>query len=130
MATRKPNITRRYQSSAYGKDVIVVYSGLLNGDDGSWFGEPGMVLRSYSVQGAFGASGACAIKCSCVDVTKQIDGFGGTQSDESALTGANNITAAGTVTNGQYTAAPAFRPIVTGGDGTTNLTVTLHFIAD
>lgn len=132
MATRNftPTPTPRYQSSSYGKDVIVVWNGLLNGDDGAWFGQPGMVLCAYSVQGNFGAGGSLAIKASCVDVTKQPAGFGGTQPDESNLTGAGNITNAGITTNGQYTAAPAFRPVVTGGDGSTNLTVTMYFIAD
>ena len=31
---------------------------------------------------------------------------------------------------GQYVAVPALRPVITGGDGTTNLTVNLYFIAD
>lgn len=35
MATRLFTPTPRYQSSSYGKDVIVVWNGLLNGDDGT-----------------------------------------------------------------------------------------------
>lgn len=128
MATRSLTAKRR-QLSAGGRDTIVKWTGLLNGDDGQWYSEPGMVLRSYSVSGIFGAGGNVALKASgneALDAAFVL----GAQADESILTGAGAIVAAGTVTNAQYTAAPSYRPTVTAGDGTTNLSVTMYFIAD
>ena len=127
MATRNATAVRRSASSG-AKDMIVKWTGLLNGDDGSWFAEPGMVLRSYSVSGVFGAGGTVALKCSGADALAAA--VTGAQADESVITGAGTITVAGTTTNGQYLAAPCYRPTVTGGDGTTNLTVTMYFIQD
>jgi hypothetical protein len=129
MATRTMTTTRR-QNSLGARDVIVKWAGLLNGDDGAWFSEPGMVLRAYSVSGTFGVAGNVALKASCGNAIDPTAAIVGTQADESILSGAGAVIAAGTVTAGQYTAAPSYRPTVTAGDGTTNLTVTMYFIAD
>jgi hypothetical protein len=128
MATRALTAKRR-QLSAGGRDTIVKWTGLLNGDDGQWYGEPGMVLRSYSVSGVFGAGGNAALKVSGNDALDAAF-VPGTQTDESIITGAGAIVAAGTTTNNQYTAAPSYRPTITAGDGTTNLTFIMYFIAD
>lgn len=129
MATRTMTTTRR-QNSLGARDIIVKWTGLLNGDDGAWFSEPGMVVRAYSVSGTFGAGGNVALKATCGNAIDPTAPIVGTQTDESIITGAGAITVAGTVTAGQYTAAPSYRPTVTAGDGTTSLTVTMYFIAD
>lgn len=132
MATVTPT-TRKRMDSQMARDIIVTWSPLTTANlDGAWFGSPGMVLRSYSVSGVFGAAGSIALKASCIDAP----GVGGppiltgTMADESIITGAGAITVAGTVTNGQYTAAASYRPMLSGGDGTTALTVIMYFIAD
>lgn len=126
MATRSPTIKRRGtgQGSA---DIIVTVSGLLTGDDMAWFSEPGAVLRSYSVRGTFGAAGNLSVKASGADATDSAF-VSGAQADESLIGTA--MTVAQTVTGGQYTAAPSYRVVVGGGDGTTNLTAILYFIKD
>lgn len=131
MATRQPTIKKRYDSQM-ARDIIVQWSGMLNGDDGAWFGSPGMVLRAYSASGTFGVGGNIAFKVSCQDVPGVGGGAlgSGTQADESILTGAGTVTTVGTVTAGQYTASTSYRPTVTAGDGTTNLVITMYFIAD
>jgi len=131
MATVAPS-TRKRMDSQMARDVIVTWNLTQANNDGAWFGSPGIVLRAYSVSGIFGAAGSVALKASCFDAP----GVGGppvltgAMADESAITGAGAITAAGTVTNGQYTAAASYRPLLTGGDGTTALAVIMYFVAD
>jgi hypothetical protein len=87
-----------------------------------------MVLRSWSVSGTLGAGGTVQLRASCADATDPAF-VEGAQADETLITGAS-VAAIGTVTNGQYTAAPSYAPVVTAGDGTTSLTFKAYFIAD
>jgi len=122
MTTRSPVVTRSGNSSG-GSDLIAVYSGMQNGDDGVWFNQPGFVLRSASVKGVLGAGGQVQVKGA-----SDRSVVSGAQADESSLLG--NLTSQSTTTTGAYIGVPAYRPVVTGGDGTTLLTITLYFIQD
>lgn len=122
MATRTPTVVRTGTGSG-GSDIVVTYAGMLNGDDGAWFNQPGYVLRSASVKGTLGAGGTVVVN-GASDRTV----VSGAQADESSLLG--NITAQSTVVSGTYIGVPAYRPKVTAGDGTTSLTVTLYYMQD
>lgn len=126
MATRQFTNTTRGASSG-GRDVIIRYTGMLNGDDGAWYSQPGMVLRAYSVQGVLGAGGSVSLKISCNDATSPAF-VPGAQADESGFGAA--VSTPQTVMGSTYSAATSYRPICTAGDVTTNLTVTLYFIQD
>ena len=127
MTTRTPTVVRRTNASG-AKDVIVTYTGLLNGDDGAWFSEPGAVLRSTSYSGVWGAGGSAQTTCCGSSAIDPANPITGAQPDESMLGAAASTSQ--TVTNNQYTAAPAYRPKVTAGDGTTSIRVVLYFVQD
>jgi len=127
MATRTPTIARRTTASG-AKDLVVTYTGLANGDDGAWFSEPGAVLRSASYKGTWGSGGSAQVNCCGSSALDPANPLTGAQPDESIIGSA--ATSSQTITNNQYTAAPAYRPKVTAGDGTTSLSVTLYFVQD
>ena len=129
MAIRTPTIKRRIPSSNGGRDVIVTWAGLLNGDRGAFYSEPGMILRAYGLKGTLGAAGTVQIRCAAVDPTDPTYVEVGAQVDETLITGAS-MAALGFNVAGQYTAGPCYAPVVTAGDGTTNLTVTAYFTFD
>jgi hypothetical protein len=127
VTTRAPGVRRRTNSSG-GKDVIVTYSGLLNGDDGAWFSEPGAILRSISYSGVWGAGGSAQLNCCGSSAIAPANPLTGAQLDESiigAVASANQ-----TVTANLYTAAPSYRPKVTAGDVTTSLKIVAYFVQD
>lgn len=127
MTTRTPVVVRRTTASG-AKDVVVTYSGLLNGDDGAWFSEPGAVLRSTSYSGTWGTGGSAQLNCCGSSAIDPANPLTGAQLDESMIGAA--ASASQTVTNGLYTAAPAYRVRVTAGDGTTLLKIVLYFVQD
>jgi len=113
MATRTPT---RTPVPGYGEDSVVIqWSGLLNGDDGSPIEMPGSADRSIQVSGTFGAGGTIIL--------------------EGSNDGTNYVTLAdpqGTAISKTAAAIEAvleltryIRPRVTAGDGTTNLVATL-----
>lgn len=126
MATRVPSINRRSNSSG-SKDVIVTYTGLLNGDDGTWYSDPGVVLRATSWSGTFGVAGSGQVNATGGNAMGATP-ISGAQPDETIIGAA--ATVAGIVTGTTYTAAPSYRPRVTAGDGTTSLTCVMYFVQD
>ena len=126
MATRAPNINIRAASSG-AKDIICTWPGMANGDDGQWVSFPGAVLRSTSVRGTLGAGGSTKLNACGSDAGGQ-NPITGAQTDESVVAGP--FSSLGTTTNNVYTSAPAYRPQVTAGDGTTNLTFVAYFVQD
>jgi len=114
MATRVPVTT--YGPNEQKNAVLVVWSGLLNGDDGTPFEHADFGDRSVQFQGTPGATPGIALEGSN-DGTNWVVL---TDPQGNAIT----KTAAGTLEtveeNTRFT-----RPRVTGGDGTTNWTVTL-----
>lgn len=112
MATRNGTVT---DISETGNSRLVTWTGLLNGDDGAPAQWVDFADRCFQVAGTFGASGSCTIQGSN-------DG-----ANWSALSDPQG--SALTFTSQKIEQAlelPRYvRPIVTAGDGTTNLTVTL-----
>lgn len=107
--------TRVFSSESLSLDTIdVTWTGLLQGDDGAWFDAREFADRTFQVLGTFGGA-TVAIQGS----NEPTPGTAFTLTDQvgAALT----FTAAG----GRVAAeAPRWvRPLVTGGDGTTSLTV-------
>ena len=129
MATRVPTIRRRIPSSNGGRDVIVTWTGLFNADRGAFYSEPGMILRAYGLKGTLGLGGTVQIRCAAVDATDPAYVEVGAQVDETLITG-GSLNALGFNVSGQYTAGPSYAPVVTAGDGTTNLTLTAYFTFD
>ena len=130
MATRTATIKQRTTASG-AKDVIVQWTGLLNGDDGQWISIPGMVLRSISQNGTWGTGGSVSIRGSNGDamMEKPTDVvITGTQPDETQIAGP--FSSNGLTTANLYIATASYRPLVTAGDGTTSLTLTMYFVQD
>ena len=113
MATRTPAVT--YAPGGLGNGVLVVWSGLLNGDDGAPFLIGDFADFSAQFGGTFGAGGSIQME-GANDNTNFL-----------LLTDpqGNNIvkTAAGLEVIEE--AIRSVRPRVTAGDGTTNLTCTM-----
>lgn len=109
MATRTPTVTNN------GDLTIVQWTGLLNGDDGSPYKFTQWADRSIQVTGTFGAGGS---------VRWQGSNDGSTYAALTDPQGNDlNITAAKMEAVTEL--ALWSRPLVTAGDGTTSLTVTL-----
>lgn len=111
MATRAIAIDRNVAKD--GAVLTATWTGLLNGDDGASLGQPAWGERTVQVFGTFGASGSLAIQGSNNGVNwAPVANRAGTPLV---------FTAAGINRVQDY---PIFiRPIVTAGDGTTNLSV-------
>lgn len=112
MATRQPV---RADISVSGRAQLITWSGLLNGDDGGPVDWVDFADRCVQVTGTFGAAGS---------VTLQGSNDGTVWSTLADPQGnALTVTAAKIE---QVLELPRYvRPIVTAGDGTTNLVVTL-----
>lgn len=109
MATRTAVITYRPAENANG--VLAVWSGLLNGDDGSPFVVPDWADRTVQFDGTFGVGGTIKLQGSNDNVTY----FDLTDPQGNAI----SKTAAGLEVAEE---APLYiKPIVTAGDGTTSL---------
>ena len=126
MTTRTTAIKTRTTASG-AKDVIVTWAGLQNGDDGQWVSIPGAVLRAIGRSGTWGTAGSVSLKMSNGDASGASP-ITGAQADEGVLSGP--FTASGLTTANLYLATASYRPVVTAGDGTTNLTLTLYFVQD
>ncbi len=95
---------------------VVVWTGLLNGDDGSAWEGPDFADRSVVVTGTFGTGGSITVQGS----NDGTNWFALTDPQGNAIT----KTAAGLE---QITEITKFvRPIVTAGDGTTSLVATMY----
>lgn len=117
MATRASTFNQGVSKN--GAVFQASWTGLLNGDDGAWISFAEWSAKTFHVFGTFGAAGTVIIE------------------------GSNDVTVpptnASTITNWQATQLSAtsagfltardmpiwVRPRVTGGDGTTSITVTL-----
>lgn len=112
MATRNATIT---DVSPTGNAKLVSWSGLLNGDDGAAADWVNYSDRCFQVTGTFGAGGSCTIQGS----------NDGTNWAPLADPQGNALTFTSQKIE-QALELPRFvRPVVTAGDGTTDLTVTL-----
>lgn len=112
MATRNATIT---DASPTGIAKLVTWTGLLNTDDGAAADWVDYSDRCFQVTGTFGTGGSCTIQGS----------NDGTNWAPLADPQGNALTFT-TQRIEQALELPRFvRPIVTAGDGTTNLTVTL-----
>lgn len=112
MATRNGVIT---EVSPTGKTKLVTWTGLLNGDDGAAAEWVDYSDRCFQVTGTFGAGGSCTIQGS----------NDGTNWASLSDPQGNALTFTSQKIE-QALELPRFvRPIVTAGDGTTSLTVTL-----
>jgi hypothetical protein len=110
MATRTATIT--YDTNR----ATVVWTGLLNGDDGSPFSGFDWADASVQITGTFGSGGS-------INLTGTNDGTNYvvlTDPQGNALT--KTSAAIEQISEGVKT----FRPLVTAGDGTTSLTVTMY----
>lgn len=98
--------------------VKVVWSGLLNGDTGDFQGLMGYPDKAVSVKGTFGAAGSVSI---------QGTNDAGTTADiiNDSRGEANPLTFTAQDMRQVLENPEGVRPIVTAGDGTTSLTVTL-----
>lgn len=94
----------------------ITWTGILNGDTGSWFDTEDFADRTFQVSGTFGAGGSVTMQGSN-DASAPTNVFTLTDQAGAALT----FTAAG----GKVALeAPRWvRPTCTAGDGTTSLTV-------
>lgn len=114
MATRTPAIT--YGPNGQKNAVLVVWSGMLNGDDGAPFEHADFGDKSIQFQGTAGAGLSVNLEGSNDGTNYAVL----TDPQGNAIT----KTAVGTLEvvseNTRYT-----RPRVTAGDGTTNLTISL-----
>ncbi len=102
---------------AYSKVLVVQWSGLLAGDDGAPFDLPDFADRAVQVSGVPG--GASVALEGTIDDTDWA-GLTDPQGNLIAVTTAPKIEQIMEVTR-------KTKPVVTGGDGTTNLTVTVLF---
>lgn len=116
MATKIPNVATLSVDNSL---TAITWSGLLNGDDGTWVSAAEFADRSIHFYGTFGAGGTVVLQ----------------GSNEDTPTAANAVTLAdpqGTAISKTGTAIEQvleltrwIRPAVTAGDGTTSLTATL-----
>jgi len=96
--------------------ILLTWAALANGDTGTPFDLPAHAGRTFQVTGTFGTGGSVTLEGSNVGATF----FALTDPQGNAIT---KTAAAGE----EVTEAPRYvRPIVTAGDGTTALTVTLY----
>lgn len=122
MAVRTPTSQHKV-----GGTIRVVWTGLLNGDTGAPVEAPDHVTKDVQVKGTFGAGGTVVIEGSLDAGTA--DGALASGADRTWATlndaqgNALSVTAA-KIERVQETCATV-RPNVTGGDGTTSLTVTM-----
>lgn len=113
MATRIPTV-----NNAAGDHLLVVtWTGLLNGDDGSPVQFPEHTVRSVEVAGTLGAGGSCQIEGS---------NDGGTNyATLSNQAGSAIVVTAIPAVKQIIETAQRTRPHVTAGDGSTSFTVTM-----
>lgn len=112
MATRNATITDIGES---GKTKLVAWTGLLNGDNGAGAQWVEYSDRCFQVTGTFGTGGSCTIQGS----------NDGTNWAALADPQGNALTFTSQKIEQALELPRYVRPIVTAGDGTTNLTVTL-----
>lgn len=112
MATRNATLT---DFSVNGKARLVTWTGLLNGDDGAGAEWVEFSDRCFQVTGTFGTGGSCTIQGSN-------DG-----ANWAALADpqGNALTFTSQKIEQALELPRYVRPVVTAGDGTTSLTVTL-----
>jgi len=111
MATR--SVVPTYAPNGQGNGVMVEWSGLLNGDDGAPFEGVDFADRTVQISGDFGTGGSLTLQGS----NDGTNWYAVTDPQANAIT----KTAAGLEViseNPRY-----MRPIVTAGDGATNLAV-------
>lgn len=104
-------------------DGVTVYewTGLLNTDDGEWVTVPFPADKSWHAFGTWGTGGTVTIQG-----TNETGAPANGQTLHDPAGAALTLTdAAGSRLKQALEAAYAFRPVVTAGDGTTNLTVRL-----
>lgn len=113
MATR--NLVAQYTPNGHRNAVLVTWSGLLNGDQGSPFEGADWADRTAQISGTFGAGGSVTLEGS------------GDGTNYTALTDPQGNAVAKTAGALEVIEeGPRYvRPRVTAGDGTTNLTVTI-----
>lgn len=114
MAVRTPTIT--YGGPSRPHEVLVVWTGLLNGDQGAPVELEDFTERTVNITGTFGAGGS-------INIEGNLDG-----TNNAILTDpqGNAITKASAAIERIQEVTRQVRPNVTAGDGTTNLTVTLY----
>lgn len=100
-------------NSQLADGVLRTWAGLLNGDNGDAGGS--YITASFQVSGTFGAGGSVSLQGSN-------DGANWYALSPTALTAAGGFGTLGVAEHPRY-----IRPIVTAGDGTTNLTVVGFF---
>ena len=110
MATRNPTVTYDYNRAT------VVWTGLLNGDDGAAFEGFDWADASVQITGTFGVGGS-------INMTGSNDG-----TNYVVLTDpqGNAITKTSAAVEQISEGVKSFKPAVTAGDGTTSLTVTMY----
>lgn len=110
MATRTATVT--YDNNR----VTVVWTGLLNGDDGSAFDGFDWADASVQITGTFGVGGS-------INFTGSNDG-----TNFVVLTDpqGNNLTKTGAAIEQVSEGVKSVKPVVTAGDGSTSLTVTMY----
>src|SRR5579859_6881289 len=121
MATVTPVITRKPLSNGSFDGWQVQWSGMKNGDVGVAVDLIGFHDRSFQVEGTFGAGGNAELQGSNDDDGSVTLGNYRVLRDPSST--ALDITAASI--HGVLEATNWVRPKITGGDGTTSLTVTM-----
>jgi hypothetical protein len=112
MATRIPAITPAPDGAKNA--ILVVWSGLLNGDDGTPLNGYGIVDGSVQVQGTFGTGGSVQMEASNDGTNWHL--VADPQGNDIVKTEADLETTLDVVVR-------HLRPRVTAGDGTTNLVV-------
>lgn len=112
MATRNGTVT---DISETGNSRLVTWTGLLNGDDGAPAQWVDFADRCFQVAGTFGTGGSCTIQGS----------NDGTNWSALADPQGNALTFTSQKIEQALELPRYVRPIVTAGDGTTSLTVTL-----
>lgn len=114
MATRTPTVT--YNPNGHRGIVQVVWSGLANGDDGAPVELPGYADRSVQLTGTLGAGGNARIQ-GADDNTPTYATLSDPQGN------ALDINALGIKSVSEV--SRLIRPLISAGDGTTALAVTL-----
>lgn len=112
MATRNATVT---DISETGNSRLVSWTGLLNGDDGSPAQWVDYADRCFQVAGTFGTGGSCTVQGS----------NDGTNWSALADPQGNALTFTAQKIEQALELPRYVRPIVTAGDGTTSLVVTL-----
>lgn len=122
MAVRAPTFSNVKGPSGGIDAVVIQWIGLLNGDSGQAIQRPDLADKTVQFEGTFGNGGTCTIQGSndSTDGTTLTGNFHPLSNPE----GTQISVQSGGITQ-IMESTRWFKPVITGGDGTTNITATV-----